>query len=232
MSTRCTPDNDYPNVPSLDPDLGTFHTCQFSESWLSIVLGAVERIRRMCWENPDDTLTQDFGVWDTLLDMIATEVTPGGDGLIVGEIKVMTCETSDPRLLLMNGQEISKVDYPDLFAAWGVTDPTMNLPSLSYRYLMGAFQNNPANARLFTGANTYALTPDQIPPHTHQLRGIDGGYAVDSQNVIGSWALGAGSSHYLDFSLNAHTLENATQQNNVNNQPASYAVLYYVVAST
>lgn len=230
MSTRCTTDNDYPNVPDLDPDLGTFHTCRFSGAWLQIVIGAIERLKRMCWENPDGTLTQDFGVWDSLLDMIATETTAGGDGLIVGEIKIMSCAVTDDRLLLMNGQQINRVDYPELFAAWGVTDDTMDLPGMSYRYIAGAFNNDSANVRKFFGANNYQLTPDQLPPHTHEMHGIAGGYMPDDRPGYVAVAYGSGGGTEIYYNQNVHTLENETQQHAVNNQPASYSALYYVVA--
>lgn len=230
MSMRCTHDNDYPNVPSLDPDLGTFHTCQFSTEWLQVVLGAVERLKLMCWETPDGNPLLDFGVWDSLLDMLATEVTPGGDGLIIGEMRALTTETSDPRLLWCKGQTIYRVDYPELFDAWNNTNAQMDLPNLQGRYLKGPFVNQPYHARQLGGVAQVTIQPNNLPPHTHKQRTWNG-HVLTDQNPTFNGPVDASTANLWPWSnTDTHTDENETDHDPLSFDPLHYSVLWHVVA--
>lgn len=81
-----------------------------------------------------------------------------------------------PGWLMCNGAEVSRTDYPELYAAigdtWGAGDgsTTFNLPDLRGRAPIGAGQGSGLSNRALggkVGAETHTLTTGQIPAHSH-----------------------------------------------------------------
>lgn len=59
-------------VPETPPDEGSFHTCQFSASWLPVVVSVLNDLRDpKVWDNPPDDITAQV---DTLIDLVLTNL--------------------------------------------------------------------------------------------------------------------------------------------------------------
>ena len=228
--TICNPVMDYPNVPSSLPDEGTFHICRFNADWLQYVIGAVEKLRAYCWEDQSDAIIDARGHLDLLLDMLMTDYVPVGGDLMIGEIKSFLHDPDDPRLLLLNGQLIAKLDYPDLFDAWNVTDSTMHLPNMSKRVLQGVFNSEDQYVGEYGGSNTVTIGEVNLPPHTHP--GVpELTYALAYGHLgVGDFYAGTGP-HPIHHNVAAHdTGENDGDNFPLNIENAWLSALFYVVA--
>ena len=59
-------------VPENPPDEGVFHTCQFNEEWLPVVVSVLQTMmERETWEDPPDDITDQVA---TLMDLILTNL--------------------------------------------------------------------------------------------------------------------------------------------------------------
>lgn len=98
---------------------------------------------------------------------------------MAGEIKMWAGDTIPNGWLLCDGSEVSKTDYPNLYAAigdlWGVPNSSSNfkLPNLAGNVPVGY---NSADAKFDTvgktgGEKTHKLTPTEMPSHGHSGKG-------------------------------------------------------------
>lgn len=82
----------------------------------------------------------------------------------------LTTTTPGPAWIRVEGQALSKVDYPDLYdeigAMFGETAATFNLPNPSGAYLSGATTDTAGG---IVGSNETTLTIDQMPAHDHNF---------------------------------------------------------------
>lgn len=95
-------------------------------------------------------------------------------------IPKITPTTPGDTWVRINGQALSKADYPQLYAdiggTFGETADTFNLPDLTDTYLIGAG----ASAGSIVGANQVTLTVDQIPAHNHTVTDPGHGHTATS----------------------------------------------------
>ena len=93
-----------------------------------------------------------------------------------GVISQYAGTTAPDGYLLCQGQEVSRVDYADLFAVIGITygsgdgSTTFNLPDLRQRVPVGLNSTGTFNALNNTGGSeTHTITNAQLPSHTHSF---------------------------------------------------------------
>lgn len=159
--------------------------------------------------------------------MQGSEVTM--DNGIVGEVKIWTSPTPPDKYLLCEGQILSNVDYPDLFAVIGYAFGTgvysyqFKLPDLQTRVVVGRGAPPNANSTSKTlatsgGEERVTLVTSQIPSHTHGQRGNSGGAgAVRTAGVTGGGDINHASSTQATGGGESH-----------NNMPP-YIVLQYII---
>lgn len=89
----------------------------------------------------------------------------------IGTVIAKFTQTSPgPAWIRIAGQQLSKADYPELYAdiggMFGETSTTFGLPDAANSYLAGA---GVAAAGAVFGSNSVALTVDQMPGHGHGI---------------------------------------------------------------
>jgi microcystin-dependent protein len=97
---------------------------------------------------------------------------PLEEDYFVGEIRMMAFEQVPPGWARCDGQLVSADDYPALFAFMGNTfggsGGMFALPKLSGRVPIHRGPGHPINQP--GGEESHALTPDELPAHSHQAR--------------------------------------------------------------
>ena len=104
----------------------------------------------------------------------------------IGEISAWGTNTAPENHLLLDGSNVSRTLYSELFALWGTTfgagdgSTTFGLPNGKGRDIIG---RDAAQAEFDTlgevgGAKTHTLTEAQMPVHTHPIRSADNGYVI------------------------------------------------------
>jgi microcystin-dependent protein len=90
-------------------------------------------------------------------------------------------ETDETDVLLCDGREVAKSDFPDLYAAiqdiYGTASSTSNFKIPDYRAVfpvgVGGFESGKTvSIGEKVGAEKVVLTKDQLPPHTHDVNGL------------------------------------------------------------
>lgn len=105
----------------------------------------------------------------------------------VGEPRIWFDDEIPEHWLVLNGQAVSRTDYPELFAAYGTLHgagdglTTFNLPDLRGRFPVG---RNAARALASTGGSkTATLTVSTMAPHVHEGGDHDHDLDIESKNV-------------------------------------------------
>lgn len=105
---------------------------------------------------------EDKGVWKTIIP--------------AGTLGVRCDKNFPPGTLQCNGDEVSRNNYPELFAAIGFTygrpkDETFfNLPNLQARTIVGAdWEGQGLKLGGVGGKSSVLLTANNMPPHSHRL---------------------------------------------------------------
>jgi microcystin-dependent protein len=97
----------------------------------------------------------------------------------IGSLQMYAAATAPGGWLICDGSAVSRATYAALFAAigtsWGVGDgsTTFNLPDLRGRSPVAAGQGSGLTSRTVAqtgGAETHALSVEQMPAHNHLLR--------------------------------------------------------------
>lgn len=166
-------------------------------------------------------------------DAVIMSQLTAGSGVPAGTVVDFAGTTAPTGWLICAGQALSRVDYPDLFAAIGTaygepSGATFNLPDTRGRVVAGrdvdsgGFADrlttpNSRNIGATGGSQTVTLTEGQMPTHTHEVTGgtnAAGGHAhgieaFDGSTVLvgngGNLVLRAGGAPYTTQSVANHT---------------------------
>ena len=139
-----------------------FYTIDFQAGGKEIAVGAPAN---------DDTSNRPYGLFKCGMDLVVTR--------LVGEIKMWAGDAIPYGWLLCDGSEVSKTEYPYLYASigdlWGTPNSSSNfkLPNLAGNVPVGY---NSADANFDTvgktgGEKTHKLTPTEMPSHSHSGKG-------------------------------------------------------------
>jgi len=119
----------------------------------------------------DEVTDEDWDVIERLVGNAYTELmTPV---LVCGTISLWLTDTPPDRWLILNGDEISRTDYSELFALWGTTfgagdgSTTFLLPDMRSLHPKGA--GAVIDLGEVTGASVVHLTTAQLPSHDHGI---------------------------------------------------------------
>lgn len=184
---------DYENISSRAGE--RFHLARLSAFMQTLLLDYLETITRGDWTQPggDDNS-------DTIMAELAQGANALMDNLTVGEIVWYATSTPPAHVLLCDGSEYARADYPALFAvidANYLIDPdTFRVPDLIGRFMRGG-----SEAGITGGADTHTLTESEMPYHTHTTGNSFTGLAlmpgegpVLTPNPLPAWTGGAGGS--------------------------------------
>lgn len=139
-----------------------FYTIDFQAGGKEVAVGAPAN---------DDTSNRPYGLFKCGMDLVVTR--------LVGEIKMWAGDAIPDGWLLCDGSEVSKTEYPYLYASigdlWGTPNNSSNfkLPNLAGNVPVGY---NSADAKFDTvgktgGEKTHKLTPTEMPSHGHSGKG-------------------------------------------------------------
>lgn len=126
----------------------------------------------------------------------------------LGEIRLFGLDYDPQSWLPCDGRQLRRQQYPYLYQLLGNTyggdAVNFNLPDLRERILMGAGQGEGLTARPLgaaVGESRVALTPEQLPPHSHSLEAtlLVSQQAATSPNPEGAYfAVTAGNQYGED----------------------------------
>ena len=139
-----------------------FYTIDFQAGGKEVAIGAPAN---------DDVSNRPYGLFKCGMDMVVTR--------LIGEIKMWAGDAIPDGWLLCDGSEVSKTEYPYLYASigdlWGVPNSSSNfkLPNLAGNVPVGY---NSADANFNTvgktgGEKTHKLTTTEMPSHSHSGNG-------------------------------------------------------------
>ena len=101
---------------------------------------------------------------------------------LVGVVKMWAGNVAPDNYEFCNGQSVAVADFPALYAVignnYGGNATFFNLPDFRGRVAIGAGQGTALTQKSLGetgGAESVILTESQLPSHTHQLNGLDGG---------------------------------------------------------
>lgn len=147
---------------------------------------------------------------------------------MAGEIKMWAGDTIPNGWLLCDGSEVSKTDYPELYAAignlWGTPNSSSNfkLPNLAGKAPVGYdptdIDFNPVGHT--GGEKTHKLTIDEMPAHTHSRNY----YSAD-------WCSNGGKSGYHGNEAGSKRNTGSTGRNVAHNNLQPYAVVKYIICA-
>lgn len=171
--------------PGAAPDAAPFHVCRFNESWLSLIIGSLERLKdRSIWDGDTAAIDDVLAQIDEAANQLATEYSPPTMTLPTGLITPFGGTVVPERWLLCDGSAISRSTYAALFSVLGTVfgsgdgSTTFNLPDMVTRTPIGASPANGGGAVIVLG-NTVGssfnnLQIANLPSHVHNLDSSNG----------------------------------------------------------
>jgi len=162
------------DVPTSDPDVGTFFCVEFNEEYLPFVLGCLfQGFQESTWPlapSGDNLLAQErFNQLVYLFQKGCTDVE-------IGSIILWPAAVLPSCYLECDGHAVSRTDFATLFSVlgtvFGVGDgsTTFNLPDLRGRVAVGVGQQTGGTdftLALTGGEETHQLTIAEMPSHDH-----------------------------------------------------------------
>lgn len=169
-------------APGAAPDAAPFHVCRFNESWLSLIIGSLERLKdRTIWDGDTAAVDEVLQQLDEASNQLATEYSPPTMTFPVGMITPYGGTTAPEGWHFCDGTALDRTIYADLFSvvgtAFGVGDGviTFNLPDLDARVPVGSpatasgtGSSQPLGVKF--GASSATLALANIPPHAHSYQ--------------------------------------------------------------
>ena len=159
-----------------------------------------------------------------------------GDTMPIGSVVQWFEETAPDNWLVLNGQAVSRIDYPELFVIYGTKygegdgSTTFNLPNLKGRVITGLDSNDNDFNELgkVSGEKMHILSVGEMPSHNH---------TIICNNVQGGTLAAATLTYGRPYtSVDYNTIKNAGESLPHNNmQPyivANFIVKAYKQAST
>ena len=211
-----------------------FYTIDFQAGGKEIAVGAPAN---------DDTSNRPYGLFKCEMDLVVTR--------LVGEIKMWAGDAIPDGWLLCDGSEVSKTEYPYLYASigdlWGTPNSSSNfkLPNLAGNVPVGY---NSADTNFDTvgktgGEKTHTLSVTELPSHRHPPfnvgdRLLDYNYSTTGQGVSERRVALASSGNYIAPVVNSSKTDWAGHDYTGNagggaahNNLQPYAVVKYIICA-
>ena len=211
-----------------------FYTIDFQAGGKEIAVGAPAN---------DDTSNRPYGLFKCGMDLVVTR--------LVGEIKMWAGDAIPYGWLLCDGSEVSKTEYPYLYASigdlWGVPNSSSNfkLPNLAGKVPVGYDSSDTDFATVghTDGEKTHTLSVTELPSHRHPPfdagdRLLDYNYSTTGVGVSERKVALASSGNYIapvvnssktDWAGHDYTGNAGGGQAHNNLQP--YAVVKYIICA-
>ena len=211
-----------------------FYTIDFQAGGKEIAVGAPAN---------DDISNRPYGLFKCGMDLVVTR--------LVGEIKMWAGDTIPYGWLLCDGSEVSKTEYPYLYASigdlWGTPNSSSNfkLPNLAGNVPVGY---NSADANFDTvgktgGEKTHTLSVTELPSHRHPPynngdRLLEYNYSTTGVGVSERRVALASSGNYIAPTVNSssadwrgHDYTGNTGGGAAHNNLQPYAVVKYIICA-
>ena len=188
-----------------------FYTIDFQAGGKEVAVGSPAN---------DDTSNRPYGLFKCGMDLVVTR--------LVGEIKMWAGDTIPYGWLLCDGSEVSKTDYPYLYASigdlWGTPNSSSNfkLPNLAGKVPVGYDSAdtdfNPVGHT--DGEKKHTLTVTEMPSHSH------------SRNYYSSdWCANGTKSGYHGSDTGTKKVTGSTGGGQAHNNLQPYAVVKYIICA-
>ena len=188
-----------------------FYTIDFQAGGKEVAVGSPAN---------DDVSNRPYGLFKCGMDLVVTR--------LVGEIKMWAGDTIPYGWLLCDGSEVSKTEYPYLYASigdlWGTPNSSSNfkLPNLAGKVPVGydSADTDFAPVGHTGGEKTHKLTIAEMPSHTH------------SRNYYSSnWCANGSKSGYHGNDAGTKKVTGSTGGNGAHNNLQPYAVIKYIICA-
>lgn len=211
-----------------------FYTIDFQAGGKEIAVGAPAN---------DDTSNRPYGLFKCGMDLVVTS--------LVGEIKMWAGDAIPDGWLLCDGSEVSKTEYPCLYASigdlWGVPNSSSNfkLPNLNGKVPVGYDSSDTDFATVghTDGEKTHPLSVTELPSHRHPPfnvgdRLLDYNYSTTGAGVSERRVALASSGNYIAPVVNSsktdwagHDYTGYTGGGAAHNNLQPYAVVKYIICA-
>ena len=211
-----------------------FYTIDFQAGGKEIAVGAPAN---------DDTSNRPYGLFKCGMDLVVTR--------LVGEIKMWAGDAIPDGWLLCDGSEVSKTEYPYLYASigdlWGTPNNSSNfkLPNLNGKVPVGYDSSDTDFATVghTDGEKTHTLSVTELPSHRHPPfdagdRLLDYNYSTTGVGVSERRVALASSGNYIAPVVNSpktdwagHDYTGNTGGGAAHNNLQPYAVVKYIICA-
>jgi len=214
-SSRCAGSIvDFESIKALAAGKGFSVSANLSDFSAAMLLSVLQRLSiRSNWGEMTDM------EWDECDELVSRAMGEIMLNTMVGVILPTAASVVPDNMLVCDGGTVSIYDYPALAKACPelVTGATITLPDLRDRFLMGASVLHGSG-----GANSLALSIDNLPPHSHTYQQYVFGVDIESVGVPDPTGVGQPTV--------TQTTSSTGNGEPIDNRPAWYGVRYVIVA--